>query len=659
MSLWLVVCAICVLFVSAVAAALAGRRDRVALFVGTAGAVCGSLLGAVGSLLALFAGATMEIVSAWPLPLGTLRVGMDALSAFFLLCVFVVSGLAAVYSIGYLGGLAGRRLAAPVALMNALVCAMAGLVIARDGVVFLAAWEAMSITSFFLVLFHGARAETRKAAIVYLIASHAGVLPLFVMFLLLAGHAGSFDFAVIRSAAPAAPMAATCFLLALVGFGAKAGFWPMHVWLPDAHPAAPSPVSAVMSGVMIKMGIYGLVRALTFLGQPPAWWGVIVLCIGAVSGLAGVLHALAQHEIKRLLAYSSVENVGIIAMGLGIGMIGQASGRSTVAFLGYAGALLHVLSHGLFKGLLFEGAGSVEHGAGTRDIDSLGGLCRRMPTTALTFLVGSAAISGLPPLNGFVGELLIYSAAFVGAVQLPSADAGWALAAVPTLALIGGLAAACFVKAFGVVFLGEPRTEAAAHAHESGVSMRASMIVGAALCVGIGVVPAAGFALVRGAGLELAGRSFLPAVVTDILSGVTFAAAALVVITLLLVGVRAWLLRGRDVRVASTWGCGYEAPTARMQYTESSFAEPVIGPFLGVFKRHVHKADPDGYFPSVASNEEHLGDRADGVLRPLVAAFIGALGWALVLERGGTRRYLVYVLVTLVTLLIWQLALRN
>jgi hydrogenase-4 component B len=258
MSLWLVVCAISVLFASAAAAALAGRRDRFALLVGTAGAVAGSLLGAAGSLIALFSGRTAQVASAWPLALGTLRVGIDALSAFFLLCVFVVSGLAAVYAAGYFGDLAGRRLAAPVALMNALAGAMVGVVIARDGVVFLAAWETMALASFFLVLLHGERAETRKAAIVYLVASHAGALPLFVLFVLLADNAGSFDFAVMRAAAPAAPLAGTCFLLALAGFGAKAGFWPMHVWLPDAHPAAPSPVSAVMSGVMIKMGVYGL-----------------------------------------------------------------------------------------------------------------------------------------------------------------------------------------------------------------------------------------------------------------------------------------------------------------------------------------------------------------------------------------------------------------
>ena len=256
------------------------------------------------------------------------------------------------------------------------------------------------------------------------------------------------------------------FLLAVIGFGTKAGFIPMHVWLPEAHPAAPSHVSAVMSGVMIKTGIYGLLRMLTLLGPPPAWWGWTLLAIGAVSGILGVLYALSQHDLKRLLAYHSVENVGIIALGLGVGLLGISYGNPAMAVLGFTGGLLHVVNHALFKGLLFLGAGSVLHATGT-EIDRLGGLLRRMPVTGATFLVGAAAISGLPPLNGFVGEFLIYLGAMAGLAGQARVVSAWPLMAVLVvggLALIGGLAAACFTKAFGIVFLGEPRGAEAARA---------------------------------------------------------------------------------------------------------------------------------------------------------------------------------------------------
>ena len=654
--LTLVLAALITLCAGAALAALAGRRDRFALAVGTVTTAAACVVGGTGSVLTLLDGRSRELSAVWPLAVGALRVGVDPLTAFFLLCIFLVSGLGAVYGAGYLAPLAGRRrLAAPVALFALLVASMAGVALARDGVLFLLAWEAMSLTSFFLVLHDGERAETRRAAVTYLIASHIGALPLFALFLLLAGHAGGFGFAALAHAGPpAAGLAALCFVLALVGFGAKAGFWPLHVWLPEAHPAAPSHVSAVMSGVMIKLGIYGLLRVLPYLGPPPTWWGVTVLGIGCVSAVAGVLHALAQHDLKRLLAYHSVENIGIIAMGLGLGLLGQAAGQPTMAFLGYAGAVLHVLNHGLFKGLLFEGAGAVLHATGSRDFDQLGGLGKRMPTTAATFLVGAAAISGLPPLNGFASELLVYSAAFLGAFSLHGAS-GLALAAIPTLALVGGLASACFVKAHGVVFLGEPRSEAAAHAHEPGWAMRAPLLVGAALCVAIGVWPAGALALVARVGGELTGVSAPVPAVTALLAGATRVALLLLAILGTLVLVRRALLRRRDVRAGATWGCGYEAPTARMQYTAASFADPVLHPFTAFLHRSARHDGPDGPFPKHAAVSEHLGDHADRVYAPLVRGLVAALARVRRLEDGRTQRYLALILATLVALLVWQL----
>jgi len=637
---------------SAVAAVLAGRSDRTALLAGAGGCAVSCALGAAAAAAALADGTKSSLRARWPLPVGEVHVALDSLSSFFLLCVFVVSGLAAVYGAGYLRASIGRRRLAPALFFfNLLVASMAVVAIARDGILFLVAWEVMTLASFFLVTFENEREEVRRAGMTYLIASQIGVVFLFVLFAMLARSSGTYDFDRLG----AAGLADTAFVLALAGFGTKAGFWPAHVWLPDAHPAAPSPVSALMSGVMIKMGIYGLLRTLTFLGPPPEWWGAALIVVGAVSGVAGVLHALAQHDLKRLLAYHSVENIGIIALGVGVGLLGQSRGNAAVAFLGYAGALLHVANHGLFKGLLFQGAGSVFHGTGTRDIESLGGLYRRMPVTATTFLAGSIAICGLPPLNGFVSEWLIYLGAFRGGAALPGGWGAWTLAAIPALALIGGLAAACFVKAFGVVFLGEPRTAAAANAHESGGAMRAPMVAGALLCLTIGLWPAAAVRLVAPAASLLAN---LPGAIPDVgpLGALTRVGAVLLALVLLLALLRRALLRGRDVSVGATWGCGYAAPGPRMQYTASSFAQPILALFAPVIHSRVDAKGPDGYFPAQARYEEHVGDMAgERLLVPATRRVVRALSRVHAIQQGRLQLYLVYIAATLVVLLVWQL----
>ncbi len=653
-ALSLTLLAVAVLAGTALVAALLARSDRATLVVGSGGALGGAALGLAGATLALASGAGSERVMPWALPLGSLRLGLDSLSAFFLLCIFIVSGLAALYGIGYLDGYRGKRPLAPVVVgFNLLVAAMAVVAMARDGVLFLLAWEAMSLAAFFLVTFESERAEVRRAGTTYLIASHIGVLVLFALFALLGRAAGSFAFADMARTGVLAG-SNLCFILAVIGFGTKAGFWPVHFWLPDAHPAAPSHVSAVMSGVMIKMGIYGLLRVTSFLGTPPTWWGALVVLIGAVSGIAGVLHALAEHDLKRLLAYHSVENIGIIALGIGVGMLGRSYGNATVATLGYAGALLHVLNHGLFKGLLFQGAGSVVGATGTRDIESLGGLYRRMPTTATAFLVGSVAICGLPPLNGFVSEWLIYLGAFHGGASLHAGGLVSVLIVLPALALIGGLAAACFVKAFGVVFLGQARTEHAQQAQEAGLAMRAAMVAGAVACVAIGFLPAGALQLVAGAATFLGGAA-VPSSLGPLFS-VSLLATVLVAMIAGLALLRAWLLKSRTVDQAVTWGCAYAHPTARMQYSATSFADPVLAPFSGALRIRTHGSLPEGLFPKAARFEKHVGDMAGE--RLLVPAWRHFLHTALrlkVIQHGRMQLYLVYVLVTLVGLLLWQM----
>jgi hydrogenase-4 component B len=648
-----------ILACSALVTAVVGRSDRAALWVGTGGALAACALGGGAALLALLRGESTALRLPWGLPIGELHMALDGLAAFFLLCLFLVGGLAALYGAGYLRGFTPRqRLGPALVFFNLLLLSMAGVLLSRDGVLFVMAWEIMSMASFFLVTFEHHRAEVRRAGLTYLIASHLGVAFVLMLFLILAAHTGSFDFDGFAAAAGTGALPVSlCFGLALLGFGSKAGFWPLHIWLPDAHPAAPSHVSAVMSGVMIKLGIYGLLRTLQFLGTPPPWWGLLLIGGGILSGLTGVLHALAQQDCKRFLAYSSVENIGIVALGLGAGLLGQAFGQPLVAWLGFTGALLHVLNHGLFKGLLFQAAGSVLHATGTRDIELLGGLAKKMPRTGLAFLIGALAICGLPPLNGFVGEWLIYLGALRGGSSLPLRWAAVALAIVPILALLGGIALAAFVKVFGVVFLGTPRSTAGADAHESPVAMQAAMAVGGGLCLAGGLWPAAFVRVVACAVQSLApGLSFPESGELPALTLLSRAGIALLALIAALAWLRRLLLRGREVRTAATWGCGYALPTPRMQYTGASFGQPLLAPFASLLHRHVRSEAPADFFPERARHEERMGDLAgERLLVPAGRWVVAMLSRFRVLQQGRIQIYLAYVFVTLILLLSWQL----
>jgi formate hydrogenlyase subunit 3/multisubunit Na+/H+ antiporter MnhD subunit len=644
--------------VTGLLAALVGRSDRASRLIGTTGCVVGSGLGLAGSLIALLRGERAVTRFAWTLPVGELRFGIDPLSSFFLLCIFLVGGLAAAYGGSYLHEPSGRRRVAPaLAFFPVLVAAMAGVVLARDAMVLMVAWEVMSVASFLLVTFEHDRPEVRRAGLLYLIASQAGAACLLLLFAVLGRAAGSYDFDRLGAAAAVPGLATTAFLLAVAGFGTKAGFWPLHVWLPDAHPAAPTHVSALMSGVMIKMGIYGLLRTLTFLGPPPTWWGALMIVIGSISGIVGVLLALAQHDLKRLLAYHSVENIGIIALGIGLGLLAESHHDPMIAYLGFGGALLHVLNHGIFKGLLFQSAGSIQKGTGTRDIESLGGLLRNMPVTGAMFMVGSIAICGLPPLNGFVSEWLMFVGAMRGgAVFIP----GWtvfSIVVVVALALIGGLATACFVKAFGIVFLGEPRGDAVRGANESGWGMRTAMSAGALLCVVIGVWPAGAMRLVMPAVADLTRTTGDLRPLTALLNSIARSTLVLAALVLVLGLGRKALLRGRTVSRAPTWGCGYEAPSARMQYTAESFGRPLLEPFALIVGARVDASGPEGVFPAVARYQRHIGDMAgERVFLPAYGRVLQLFSRVRGLQHGRIQLYLAYILITLIVLLVWQLS---
>jgi formate hydrogenlyase subunit 3/multisubunit Na+/H+ antiporter MnhD subunit len=653
------------------AALAANRRADAASFLGAGGALIGCGIAFAGALQALLAGGAESLRLPWAVPLGGFHLQLDALSALFLLPVLGLSGIAAVYGAEYLrGSLRPRALGFSWFCYNLLIASMALVLVAADGVLFLVAWEVMALASFFLVAFEHERAEVREAAWTYLIASHLGTAFVVAFFLILGTRAGSLDFD--RLGGVSGARASLLFLFAVIGFGTKAGFMPLHVWLPEAHPAAPSHVSAVMSGVMIKTGIYGILRAVTLLdapaaaeamaGKPPEWWGWLLVGIGLTSGVLGVLFALAQHDLKRLLAYHSVENIGIIALGLGIGLIGVSAEMPALAVIGFAGALLHVVNHAVFKGLLFLGAGAVQHATGTREIDHLGGLLKRMPWTGAAFLVGAAAISGLPPLNGFVSEFLIYVGAFHGGAALSGANAVASLFAILALALIGGLALACFAKAFGIIFLGEPRSEHALHAHEAGLAMRLPMLLLAAVCLAIGlcapqVVLAMAPAVACIVRMPPADTAHLLSATALPLSGIVLCAAGFLFLAALLGWIRL-RLAGRDAPARTgTWDCGYARPTARMQYTASSFAQPLTDLFRVFLGTRREFTPPQGALPTQPSafHSETPDVFTERCFRPVFDGIAWLMAHPRRLQHGRVQVYVLYVALTLVALLIWYL----
>ncbi len=652
----LILLALAALLACAAASLCLSARPRLAAGLGALGPVGALILAVLPAWRALGGGYAVRSVSEWAAPLGPLSLGLDALSAYFLLIILALGALSAVYGLGYLRHEAGRRAGLSWCCFDLLVASMALVVLARHAILFLLAWETMALSSFLLVAHHHERREVRRASWTYLVAMHLGACFLIAMFFVLASGAGSLDFADLgRGLTPTT--ATVCLVLAVVGFGTKAGLMPFHVWLPEAHPAAPSHVSALMSGVMIKTGIYGLLRVLLLLGAARLSWGLLLLALGAASALLGVLFALAQHDLKRLLAYHSVENVGIIVLGLGLGVTGLALNAPAVAALGFAGGLLHVLNHALFKSLLFFGAGSVLRSAGTAEIDELGGLLRRMPVTATTFLVGAAAISALPPFNGFVSELLIYWAGFSGASTLQPAAAVPLGATIAVLATVGGLALACFAEAFGIVFLGLPRSQHGREASEAPLTMGVPMVVLAVGCLALGllgglVVPRLE-ALVSPLAGQGAGETLLQGGV--VLARVALVAGGALGLAALLALGRGLLLRGREVRETVTWDCGYVAPAPTMQYTASSFAQPIVELFRSLLGTRKHVSSPEIHFPDSAHLETETPDLGrEGIYEPLFEGVGGALRRILILQHGRLHVYVLGVVLTLLSLLLWQ-----
>jgi formate hydrogenlyase subunit 3/multisubunit Na+/H+ antiporter MnhD subunit len=631
------------------------------------------VLAALGLVVALADLAAADGATTHVLPLGLPWIGarfrLDALAAFFLVVVNLGGAAASAYGLGY-----GRHEPAPGRVLPFYPAFLAGMnlvVLADDAFTFLLAWEFMSLTSWALVMAHHRGRDNAQAGYVYLVMASFGTLSLLLAFGLLAGPTGGYAFEAIRSAEPAPRTSALVLALVLLGAGSKAGLVPLHVWLPLAHPAAPSHVSALMSGVMTKVAVYGFVRIVFDLLGPPAWWwSVVVLILGGGTAVLGVLYALMQHDLKRLLAYHTVENIGIIFIGLGLALAFQANAVPFAAALALTAALFHVLNHSLFKSLLFFGSGAVLVATGERDMERLGGLIHRMPLTAFTFLVGCAAISALPPLNGFVSEWLTFQAILLSP-DAPQWSLKFLIPAVGAmLALSAALAAACFVKAFGVTFLGRARSEAAAQAREADRFSLGAMFAFAGLCVFAGIFPGLvidGLAPVVMAltGTHMPAQTSIPwLTIVPVSEGRSSYNGLLVMLFIALsASAAAYVIHrfaSHAVRRSAAWDCGFPDPSPITQYTAGSFAQPirrVFGTLAFRAREEVDMPRPGELRP--ARLHVRLQDLVwDGVYAPIAGAVAFAADRLNHLQFLTIRSYLTLVFLALIFLLLVLVAWR-
>ena len=606
------------------------------------------------------------------LPLLTFAVRLDALSSFFLLMISLVGLAASIYAVGYVTEWYGRiSIGLLGSLYNAFLLSMTLVVLADNGFFFLIAWELMSLFSYFLVVTEHEKSDVRYAGLFYLIMTHIGTAFIILTFLLLFQGSGSFSFDAFRDPGHPLPdnMRTMAFVLALIGFGTKAGIVPLHVWLPYAHPAAPSHISALMSGVMIKTAIYALLRVYFdfFGGHFPWWWGFVVLVIGAVSALLGVMYALMEHDLKSLLAYHSVENIGIILLGIGAGMIFHSYDLDELAALGLIAGLYHTINHAVFKALLFFGAGSLLYATHTRNMEEYGGLLRRMPWTGGCFLIGAVSIAALPPTNGFVSEWLVFQSLFLS-YQMPSLLMKFMLPlAAAMLALTGVLALTCFAKAFGISFLALPRSSHARHAEEVPWPMRVGMGVLSAVCIALGLAPMLVIPFLDHVSTSLIGRSIADKMLA--LDGwalapvnVEFSSLSSPVLGFLLVATAALGLAlvvcyggTSPRRYSKTWACGLNL-TSRMEYSATGFVQPIKRVFSTIYqptvKLETEFLEESRYFAKRRRFEFHIEPLFQTYFYDPLIAFVSGLADRMrIVQAGSLHLYLAYIFVTLVVLL--------
>ncbi|MFA5167298.1 MAG: hydrogenase 4 subunit B [Candidatus Omnitrophota bacterium] len=634
-------------------------------------AVLAGAAGVLFSLGILLTGKSWALELQGSFPVGVLRFAANPFSAFFLLIISFLSLAASIFAIGYTREFQGRKNIALLGFFyHFFILAMLFVVTVQNAFYFLFFWELMSLASYFLVIFEHERPEARSAGTLYLIMTHVGTAFITAAFLLLFIHTGSFSFDAFRAAAGtfSPVLKNVIFFAAFIGFGTKAGVIPLHIWLPQAHPQAPSHVSALMSGVMIKTAVYGLLLFLfNFLGEAPGWWGHVILAVAILSTLLGILYALMENDLKRLLAFSSIENIGIILLGVGMALVFKTLHQPLYAGFALIAALYHVINHAVFKGLLFLGAGSVLSGTHTRNIEHLGGLIRKMPWTAAYFLTGAMAISALPPLNGFVSEWLIFIALLLGFEGVGVGRHFFSPILASLLGLAGALAATCFVKAFGIAFLGKARSRHAAEAHEVSGSMKSGMGILAVGCLGLSLAAPWVLKVLGTVSQALSGADIPMGALTQKLFLISpsessrFSPFLIAMILLGFLAGTAVLLRmvlGKKlVRVGPSWDCGMPGLEPRMQYTSTGYSKPLrrIFSFLYQPTRRVELEDEGHEMLRTAQRFEskitHPVD--EWVYRPLANLVAVFSRKAKRIQTGHIQLYLSYIFITLILLLLF------
>jgi hydrogenase-4 component B len=656
-------------------ALLSSRRAGVARIAGCGMALLGALLEILASAIAIVHGSTDIWTVPFGVPLFSWSVRLDPLSAYFNLALALLAAAVSVYSFGYLRHMQGHRrgIGALGFFYNVLLLSLTLVFTAANAFFFLVAWEVMALSAFCLVSFEHEKEEARRAGVLFLIMSHGGTALLLIAFFMLSTFGGSLDFASFHLLASRMPAdrQGVVFLLFFAGFGVKAGIIPLHIWLPEAHPVAPSNISAIMSGIVIKTGIYGMARVFfDFFGTPPLWMGTLVLGIAVVTALLGVLYALMEHDLKRLLAYHSIENIGIILMSFGAALMFRSLGHPNLAAIALIAGLYHTLNHAIFKGLLFLSAGSVVSAIHTRNMEKMGGLIHRMPVTALAFLIGAVAISGLPPLNGFVSEWLTYQALLAGFGTTGSLTRVMFPVAGALLALTAALAAACFVKAFAIPFLALPHSEAASNAKESSASMRIGMALLAIGCVVLGLgaswfLPVfdsitaqtvgvrVSSSLVTANGFVLTAGSARSGTVSTV--GITILLLVVGLIPALLLMLRGRVRRRRTT--GPTWDCGLPGLTADNQFTATAFSKPLRMIFSALYRprREIQaEYEVSPYYPTAIRFESEIEPTFEKRLYgPLKDATLAIAGRLRAIQAGSIHAYLAYIFIALILLLLF------
>lgn len=570
---------------------------------------------------------------------------LDALGAFFLILVGLVAAAGTVYAYAYWPDSRHPRSSVQGRIWwNTMILSMVTVLITANGLHFLFAWELFAVSAFFLITLDRGNPKARTAGWLYLASSHAGTVILFALFAALAVHTGTWELGSLRDVPELAPL----FWLALFGFGVKAGIFPLHIWLPSAHANAPSHVSALLSGVALKIGLYGIIRFSTWLPLPPeAGW--VILGMGCMSAVLGVAFAISQNDLKRLLAYSSVENIGIIFMGFGFGIVAIGQGMPYWGILALTGGFLHIWNHGLFKSLLFLGAGAVLHSTKTREMSRLGGLWKFMPWTTALFTLGSLSICGLPPLNGFVSEWLLYSS-FLNASIFTTKLSLAAVAITVILSIASALVLACFIKVCGVTFLGAPRNTNMADIQECDWTMRGVMLALATICVTIGLFPTLVWPMlinviliVPGTTLHETPRALYSLSKAHILLAITIVAVSWATLR---------FIRQRTHR-ALTWDCGFSNPSPRMQYTSGSFAGIITAWFASILRPVTYQLRPSSFFPAKATDLAHTPETVlRFIIQPLGRIFLVLGDWATGFQHGRMQSYIAYLFSAIVVLAI-------